>query len=928
MFKWLTRNDGRRAAKAGRRLKSPRGAVFAEFALIMPIALLVCSALIELAGFWDAEVMANHTAWQVGRIAMVRGHDGMSFAVGSTTTNSIGFPNRPIPTRLRSALNGIDSLHAGSLADRGKITALFMMSTCGIGYFGKTPRDADPGRFGELVTEAYTTVSKTYKTQYHTAAMGVLDNIANTIATAIVNKVGADSLLGAVAKEIFEKILIPLAEDMLSPIIEKLVGKVYGAVEKATAVETVAPVATAFSAGVLPPRIRRQLYGAALRASENRTVVVTNKASAISGIEKHFIFSNENPLRHPLVADTRIKHDGYFVTSAAGWPPAGKAHRLLRIDVQWPYEAGWLFPVVSGYGSTTGVTARGHSMVFPQPNLMPRNLYSVGAAPFEGPTYNPDEEGPLDDLSNEITSYMDAVLFSLKYRICEEYLSYKHSSHSYVSSYDYKWYWCPQLMQVFGLRELEKYGWYNWTTNKVPCYQGDYFLSWSNLTENAAQQDGYYDVRRQYSSWSLNKDTGYKDASRLKKHFKPASYHARDYFHWDGSLHNSYQWPLCEKKGQIQLDWEFYTVDWMVSPWYAQWASYSYRDNQKSEDTAADNPEQFQWLFNRHAASLPEGTVLSCEELRQKVLGFARRNKVNISNLCKWQTPGVFEQWKADDEALEKKTQEVYRDFTNVVALVEAEIKEIEYRRNHPKDPDVDYSGFDFFDADSMEALEDPQKTADRARKNWEETKRKLRQCLKELDELAVALRRIYAGYSDGDESQDSLNRRFTRFWQDSPWLSKWINGSGRVTAGVYVGFPAACIKIAVAHGPDIFDEGREADFFRAFRTTIWDDSGGPLGYPIARRTTEMLDVFKEYEKLLLAAWEKEKEFGSLLGLESAEKYPAPGGQTLEDITDPAGMPMEPEATGTLEAGNDHGLDLIDKDNQQYMGRQRGWEWK
>ena len=69
MFKWLTRNDGRRRIeRAKRRVASPRASVFTEFAIVMPVVAMICSAMIEIVGFWDAQVMANHAAWQVGRI--------------------------------------------------------------------------------------------------------------------------------------------------------------------------------------------------------------------------------------------------------------------------------------------------------------------------------------------------------------------------------------------------------------------------------------------------------------------------------------------------------------------------------------------------------------------------------------------------------------------------------------------------------------------------------------------------------------------------------------------------------------------------------------------------------------------------------------------------------------------------------------------
>ena len=80
MFRWLTRNDGKRVERAKRRIASPRASVFTEFAIVMPVVAMICSAMIEIVGFWDAQVMANHVAWQVGRIVMVRGSDGLVFS--------------------------------------------------------------------------------------------------------------------------------------------------------------------------------------------------------------------------------------------------------------------------------------------------------------------------------------------------------------------------------------------------------------------------------------------------------------------------------------------------------------------------------------------------------------------------------------------------------------------------------------------------------------------------------------------------------------------------------------------------------------------------------------------------------------------------------------------------------------------------------
>ena len=110
MFKWLTRNDGKRRAKAARRLNSPRASVFSEFALVMPLVALVCSALIEIVGFWDAQVMANHAAWTVGRIVMVRGSDGLAFSSAIDKKSKTGIPNTNMPDAIKKLIDEMDRL--------------------------------------------------------------------------------------------------------------------------------------------------------------------------------------------------------------------------------------------------------------------------------------------------------------------------------------------------------------------------------------------------------------------------------------------------------------------------------------------------------------------------------------------------------------------------------------------------------------------------------------------------------------------------------------------------------------------------------------------------------------------------------------------------------------------------------------------------
>ena len=153
MFKWLTRNDGGRMARAKKRLSSPRGSVFSEFALIVPIVVLVCSALIEIVGLWDAQVMANHAAWTVGRIVMVRGSDGLAFSSAIDKKSKTGIPNTNMPDAIKKLIDEINAGMSGfnKFNNRGNIATLFLMSTCGIGYYGGTPGQTLSDGFTALV---------------------------------------------------------------------------------------------------------------------------------------------------------------------------------------------------------------------------------------------------------------------------------------------------------------------------------------------------------------------------------------------------------------------------------------------------------------------------------------------------------------------------------------------------------------------------------------------------------------------------------------------------------------------------------------------------------------------------------------------------------------------------------------------------------
>lgn len=118
--------------KCRRRLESPRGTVMLEFALIMPVLLMIGMFVIEILQYHDAQLMADHAAWRLARIAAVRtsGKDGK---VTFPKWKSIGSEQLAVALLMSTATTGwsgkgnellaskVASLFGGESSQTGKI---------------------------------------------------------------------------------------------------------------------------------------------------------------------------------------------------------------------------------------------------------------------------------------------------------------------------------------------------------------------------------------------------------------------------------------------------------------------------------------------------------------------------------------------------------------------------------------------------------------------------------------------------------------------------------------------------------------------------------------------------------------------------------------------------------------------------------------
>ena len=841
MFKWLIRNDGARAARAKRRIASPRGSVFTEFALIMPIVVLVCSALIEIVGFWDAQVMANHAAWTVGRIAMVRGSDGLEFSSNVSQKSKTGIAGSAMPDALKKALSGLDTAIQGAnkFNNRGVVATMFLMSTCGIGYYGASP--------GKTLSDGFTAlVNAGVKALVEGIPEWIKEAVSGIKLPSFID--GGESGIGGFVRKLVKGLVDRLVEYAMKPIADGLKKLLQTAFDNIFGKEGV-KVDELFRGKGEAARFARQMYGAASRIARAKStigkeVVTVEDMDDLSG---SFMFAKRSQLKrlaYPQVVDKEVKSDGYFVTGVHGWPANDNGLAMVHVEISWPYERGWLFPVVSGRGAVSKPpVATGHSMVFPQPDIANENLYSEGATAFAPGSYtNNASVSALDDLANEMKNYLKFVKFCMRFRICSETLTLGDENW-----YAWSWKRCKELKSLWDLGDGKK--------------GGDYGDCWHALTGGKAQD-------------SLLDD--------LKPYFEPSSYHNRDYFHWDGSYHKSYRKSICDADGNAHL-----------GGWYDQNKGLCYNSDNVNMYPDIGAAQMFKVIFNRKKPAINAAIKggVGADWLYNKLVAFAKRNKVNVHNIVKWQEGHDLEAWTAQDREVHETAKKAEKSFQAIKTLIQKEIKDIENMENGSSSWTGDEDD-PVFDPNDEEVMKHPEAAAKKARAKWATMKANLKKKLVEIDNAAGALR----------EEWETYKKAVSLFESDR-----------KGCIGTY--FTEACINTLIKTGSKtVFDAGNDANF---------RIPAGCMPYDIGKGTRDMLDKVKAYYGKLVKSYNLEMEYGALMGLESAGKAKRDG-KTPDQVVDEADG-LEDDRPGTLAPGSDTGS-IIDKDRQEYSGG--AWKWK
>ena len=401
VLSFCTRRDGAFKRKAARRLGSSRASVYLEYALVLPLTVLIISAMIEFAAFWDAKIMANHAAWTCARIATVE--------AGQKNYTKDG--REPV------------------VVTRGMKTAtILLMSTCSMGSMHGTAGDFAKNWFIDLI-----------KTPLMKLQKEMMDKLQKKLEEALKKAIGkfvGDDDISKIVKEF----LGVITDNLIKPLIDEVAKGIASLFE---------PMFVALGDVLDGSRQLRQLAYAARRLNEfpkTLTVVERDKSPFIFAKEGDIGQIGDSRLDFPRILDATVNNDSWFVSNDAPWPPNNQWQRMIDVKITWPFERAWMFPVLSQWKSPDkggkddknpleGMpVAVGRAMAYPQPIIKNDNLKSKGAEP-----YAPGKEMVLPDIVKKIKDkyigFLKVAAFYYHYQLTTEetgpYDSWSSGSGSY-----------------------------------------------------------------------------------------------------------------------------------------------------------------------------------------------------------------------------------------------------------------------------------------------------------------------------------------------------------------------------------------------------------------------------------------------------------------------------------------------------------------
>ena len=831
--------------RISQRVRASRASAMLEFALVMPIFAMIVSAMIEFTALWDAKILANHTAWTVGRIMTVRA--GQRDPAKSTSL--LGKKPKNIIDALRPGGTGVDGAYVA--------TAL-LMSTCSMGSMHGSASEFSKDYITGWIKEG-TTALKNYLKGKITA--GIKEAVKNVISSIAGESMGDSAIakkIGEAISKIAGGVADAIAEAITSSITSLIPQSIYDAIGN-------------FLNGT---RQIRQLAYAADRVARYNVVKVTERDDIkIPAFGKGSMYGS-GQLEFPASFDKNAKNDGWMVTHASGWPPMKQVQKMVDVKIAWPFERAWMFPVLSTDGKADidkVPTAVGRSLFYPQPAIFNENLSSTNPKAFD-----PGNTNSVLDVAKELqaqyANFLKMVKFAYEYRLCYETIG-PYDSYS-KESFSYKGIGYPVKGETDSdsIKKLD--GLVVWM-ERAPDNPKNH-LSWERKRPPAdylkcfEQITGTRDEACKF--WHGVAFAALKTAAL--ESFENRAYGKKEWFYWgnDTNLHLRY-WHYSPPTLPLALK-----RDDMCSNPPFRWYSLLLKDDLEGlwpKRLAVDN-----------AALIPDSSLYHacCAEFNEGV-SQSQWSKFTIQNRdfgAKWSAITSFYAGKSTLEALTER-----ENIALQRALVQSQKQEDVLRKfvsashdevaNTLGDGEVDISEDSFFDFDGEdeEIMKDPSKAVEKMKEKLEKLKTKLH----------VLLRRIDVAESDlRYKSVAMSNVLFSTGIKREESVKRWI------------GTVSCAMQMAQSENPD--------DVAAAIRAHLPAVTGD---FESSTKLLEVAS--EQYRDAYIALYNAELEYANALGLKSArKKTPLEPGNDPKFKPDEPPDPSQPTESSSQSGSDDDKL--------------------
>ena len=387
--------DGRALRAGRRRLWGIRGSAYVEFAFLAPFFLMFASLLIELATFWDASVMANHAAWQVGRIVKVK-QDASLFKIKAIK------PDSEVAKKAAAGLNELIGL-ANEFGDQRTLTTVMLMSGSAMGYTGQ------PGHeLGDLFSVLVSAPIALLTDEDGGLSAAIGKDLAGKLPDLSSIGISSGDLLGGLASTLMEAIAQPIlnavVKEVLTPVTSWAQRTLNGLGEKIS--KALEQDGATFS--------YTKHYARNLQKAYQRIYFLKVGAGKKSGPLVKVLTANEGDVQF-------LQPQGTLRQPYVKGGGTGLKGQIAYVRVRWPMASDWLFPLFwGGDRSGKGVWATGHCLTLLEPALKNDNLKSTDPAAYVRPEENP--QGPYKAVSDQIRHDLKIELFLLRYRNVRESL--------------------------------------------------------------------------------------------------------------------------------------------------------------------------------------------------------------------------------------------------------------------------------------------------------------------------------------------------------------------------------------------------------------------------------------------------------------------------------------------------------------------------